>query len=509
MAGKKPSKSAREKAKKRVRRRWNKNENLRGTGLTRDKRTGILHWRRVDPETGKRPPPRSTGTHVLRYALQKAREWDDEFERKKAGIKVYNDWTKPLRPQVDEWTEARRGEPEEQRPGEPWLAQERSAVLRALEELELRTAADLTHLGRLDAKLKSLGLPESKMRRRYQEPLMRFSAWLAGNHRHLERDPLASWEPITYARVEKHRCLDPHPVARALIASDWLDEIHGRDHRLRPAFTVLLVTMPRVSALTTRDAGDYLRNERRIYYGVGRKKKLRGQGKLDDSTAEELEAYLGDRVRGPLLLSPRERRIAPGRLLHWWKEAFGLGVLLKLWPEGEPWCVETAHLVNQVLLTGHAPVGRGGNPNVVHAETKREIREHERLILRKAEALREAWTEAMERVTVHSFRHTHETWALAAGVDQVLINLQGGWKVSRTREDFDVKRIRASMTGLERYADSRSKVLDCRKSAVAVRAMLDQALQEVEEELRRGDILPASAEEAAGTNESHGAQRRA
>jgi len=74
-------------------------------------------------------------------------------------------------------------------------------------------------------------------------------------------------------------------------------------------------------------------------------------------------------------------------------------------------------------------------------------------------------------VTLHSFRHTHQTWALASEVPQHLINLQGGWAVSRSAESWDVKRVRESMTGQRRYLDAGSDLLDSTPSAVAVREL--------------------------------------
>ena len=41
----------------------------------------------------------------------------------------------------------------------------------------------------------------------------------------------------------------------------------------------------------------------------------------------------------------------------------------------------------------------------------------------------------------------------------------------------------ASTTGLSRYLDAKSKLLDARKSAVAVRRLLDEAQERVDREL--------------------------
>src|SRR5438445_309767 len=67
------------------------------------------------------------------------------------------------------------------------------------------------------------------LRAGFQKPLKQFSKWLAGNNRYLDRDPLASWEPIDTSREETRprRALLPEEIARALNAADWLDTIYN------------------------------------------------------------------------------------------------------------------------------------------------------------------------------------------------------------------------------------------------------------------------------------------
>ena len=65
-----------------------------------------------------------------------------------------------------------------------------------------------------------------------------------------------------------------------------------------------------------RDVAHYLREERRIDYGAEVGKKLRGQGKLDATTATALEAALGERTEGPLVLGPRGGRLDKRNLLR-------------------------------------------------------------------------------------------------------------------------------------------------------------------------------------------------
>ncbi|HBP20374.1 MAG TPA: hypothetical protein DEA08_21605, partial [Planctomycetes bacterium] len=92
-----------------------------------------------------------------------------------------------------------------------------------MKALRLDRAADLTDVGKIDMKLKALGKPDATLRRRYQDPLKQFSAWLAENGRYLERDPLLVWKTISYEAEDKHRAFGPDEFARAMTAADWLD----------------------------------------------------------------------------------------------------------------------------------------------------------------------------------------------------------------------------------------------------------------------------------------------
>lgn len=464
-------------AAKRRRKPGRREKSLDGTNLYRDTRTGKLWWRRTCPLTKKRLK-KPTGTSNLEYALKKAAQFDDELEKRAAGIKVYDEWVRPLKPLVEEWFADQRSM--DPAPQERWLVQKERIVWQALIDLKLTTAADLTDVGKIDRTLKALKKPHATLRRRYQDPLRQFSAWLAENGRYLERDPLANWKPITYQADSIHRAFAPEEVARALIATDWLDVIHHRRNPLRIVFEVLLVTAPRAEALTTRDLSNYLPEERRIDYGAGVGKKLRGQGKLDKRTEGLLVEYLGERKEGPLFYSPRGGRIEKRNLLRWWREAFGLGVVWEHWPAREQWSVDVAHFVNQALLSknGQARIPRHGNPDLVSVQTRRTRRALGQRVQQLADGMREAWEECMENVTLHSFRHTHQTWARAAGVDQVLVNLQVGWKAS-AGDSFDTLRMAASSTGLKRYLDARSRLLDARRSAEAVRELLDEGFQAI------------------------------
>lgn len=78
----------------------------------------------------------------------------------------------------------------------------------------------------------------------------------------------------------------------------------------------------------------------------------------------------------------------------------------------------------------------------------------------------------------------------------MLVNLQAGWKASAQSSEFETARVAASTTGLKRYLDARSNLLDARRSAEAVRGFLDGALNELNSPCARKHRLPPRSSEA-------------
>lgn len=429
--------------------------------------SGIWHWRRVDPKTGRRVI-KSTGTRRMELAIRKAAEFDDKWEKAAAGMPNF-DWARvELRPLVDDWIADQDTVTEHTR------KIRRRHLTRAFSDLKLKVVADLSDLASLDRRLRALDCTPALRHKAYQVPLKQFSRWLAENNRFTERDLLATWKklPVPKSGEAARRAMLPEEFARALVAADQLDEFHRRKHPSRPVLMALLVTAPRATALAERDV-EHLREER-IDYGEGIGNKRNGWGALDAVTAAELRAYVGDRKEGPLFLTPVGNRFDRLRLLDLWKEIFGLGVMGELLPDVD---LESRILTNRALIHGRVKVSKGGSR--LRKETRKALRTKEREIATLVERVRAEWTRRVDGVDVHAFRKTHQTWAEAQGVPAVLIDKQLGHAVAGGAQLDVFRAVRAmgaSRVGRKHYLDLGSKLLDPTPSAEAVRGLVDEAV---------------------------------
>lgn len=445
----------------------------RGSGLHWHVARGVWYWRRVDRQTGKRLD-RNTGQHRLDLAMRVAARFEDELREKQAGVKNLDHWRLELEPLIPRWLESQDNL-------KKTLDQKDRELRRALEALKLRVAADLTDVAEIDARLRRLerveGVSRVSLRRQYQEPLKAFARWLSGNGRHLPHNPLAAWESLPVPRSGKgRRAALPDEVARAFLALDLLDRVHRRLHPQRTVFLALLIAGPRAGALTSRDVRDLDLEHGLIDFGEDVGNKRRGAGALDQGTVEELRTYVGGRKSGPLFLSAHGERYQEERLLDVWREAFSLGVVAALWPADAPADFELALVVSRSLLAGKLRVSKGGNPRHVKADTLQARAELGERVERLCTRLRMDWSERMTGVVVHALRHTHQTWAEAAGVPPALIDRQLGHAGTESRRSLEVLRaVAGSRTGRASYLDMASPLLDPRRSAEAVRQLLDEA----------------------------------
>jgi integrase len=118
------------------------------------------------------------------------------------------------------------------------------------------------------------------------------------------------------------------------------------------------------------------------------------------------------------------------------------------------------------------------------------------LVRRIADAVRPAWEERMRGVDQHCLRMTHRTWALSAGVPEILIDRQLG----HTSPAGDAALNAAwSAVGRAHYTDMNFLSLDARRSADAVRGMLDRAEADLQEVVGRNETALGMPQERTRT----------
>lgn len=452
-----------------------------GDNLVWEPRLGRWAWRKVHPET-KRRLWRDTGQVRRDLARRVAIRFEDELREELAGLPAAGSWRQELLPLVPQWIAAQ----EIRADSKPQL---RAQVERALQDLKLRRAADLRNVAGLDGRLRALertrGLPRVRLRRAYQDPLRRFTKWLAGNQRHLPEDPLACWEPIpARGRGETsraRRALGPEEVARAFLALAATDA--RRFAPARPLFLAVLVTGARIESLLERDVEHLDVTAGRIQLGSGQGKKRRGQAALDAATLAELRAAVGDRTAGPLFLSPLGGRWSRWTALDVWRSALSLSFVDALWPEHEPFDLELAVLAERSLRRGRVHASKGGAPRRWRLETVKQVARREAQVQALVDELRDGWAARMEGCDIHALRGTHRTWAAAAEVPAAVIDAQLG-HAPGGGEEAGLAPVRAllagSVTGRRHYLDPRSEVWQPARSAEAVRNLLDAGLARVQ-----------------------------
>src|SRR5262249_43542620 len=142
-------------------------------------------------------------------------------------------------------------------------------------------------------------------------------------------------------------------------------------------------------------------------------------------------------------------------------------------------------------------VGQGGNPKLLKLATLQERALRQAEVASVMNAIRGPWRERMSGVDVHAFRKTHETWAQAQGVHPILIDKQLGHSTPGGGAALEAARslVLASPTARKHYLDMTNSLLNARRSAEAVRALLDQATATLEE---------SRAASASGHRMAHG-----
>lgn len=157
------------------------------------------------------------------------------------------------------------------------------------------------------------------------------------------------------------------------------------------------------------------------------------------------------------------------------------------WPADQPRDLRLVYLVNMALMTGRVRVAMGGQANGDRSPgaTKRAKRDEiAELVGKIAGETREGWEKQMHGVDQHCLRMTHRTWALVAGVPEILIDRQLG-HTSPTGEA--ALKAAWSAVGRQYYTDMGFLTGDAKRSAQAVRQILDRATAEFQEIANRGE----------------------
>ena len=455
---------------------------LRGTNLSRDPRTGIYVWRRKHKLTGRRFR-RSTGTRILRMALVWAHRYEEEYQRELAGLSNFGDYRRPLSAFVEPFLASLSC-------SERRVKRLRAYLLRAFRMLRLKVLADLEDFMKIERRLPGLsrseGFSRTTLVRTFQDPLKQFSRYLSGR-REVHEDHLAAWPRLKREpQVRRRRALLPDEMARILAASDCLDAMWDRRYPMRPVWTALLVTAPRISALAALDVEDIDREGGRLLL-KGNDIKRAGAANLDEKTSAEVLAHVGDRSYGPLFLSPEGKRIDTRRSLRRWKATVSLAMVDLEWPEAEPRDPRLVYLVHLALTTGRARVAMGGPLTGVNApgpDKRAARRAKAERVSAIADGIRPRWQERVLGVDQHCLRMTHRTWVLAAGVPEILIDRQLGHSSPAGEAALHAV---WSLVGRKHYTDMSFLTFDARRSAEAARGMLDRAEAHFQEAVDRGE----------------------
>jgi len=466
---------------------------LKGTGLTIDPRTGIYLWKKKRPHTSKKIT-RSTGTRLIDVALARRQEFEEEFQRELAGLSKYRGYARPIRSFLHSFLDAIHG------------AQGRKEALqfqleRAFRLLRLETLADMEDFISIEKKLLRLEVGdgdtpdnESTFRRTtlvrgFQAPLKQFSRWLA-SRREVLADHLGPWCLLKTDRNaqpgKSRRALAPEEMVRALAAVDCLDGIFRRANPLRQFYEAMLIAAPRVSALAALDVTDIDHDMRQLAF-EGRGNKRAGAGMLDSTTYADVVAYAGRREDGPLFLSANGERIDPVNSLKDWQEAVLLAAVDLEWPEDESRDLMMEFYVGKAIKTKGIRVDRGGPRTGRNAPGPAKLMERRRraeIARRISTRIRSAVVERTHGVDQHCLRMTHRTWALMSSVPEILIDRQLG----HTSPGGEAALKAAwSLVGRSHYTDMNMLAGDARRSAEAVRKVLDRAEAELQEATARGD----------------------
>ncbi|MHC5057739.1 MAG: hypothetical protein ACYTKD_23965 [Planctomycetota bacterium] len=173
------------------------------------------------------------------------------------------------------------------------------------------------------------------------------------------------------------------------------------------------------------------------------------------------------------------------------------------WPEDEERDLRLLYLVHHALHAGRVVAAMGGplsGPNAPGQEKRSARKKRAQRVKALAAAIRPAWEERMRGdghvIDQHCLRMTHRTWALAAGVPEILIDRQLGHSSPAGEAAL---RAAWSAVGRSRYTDMGFLTADARRSAEAVRGVLARAEDELRDNSQRGETALLRPEQTLST----------
>ncbi len=176
-----------------------------------------------------------------------------------------------------------------------------------------------------------------------------------------------------------------------------------------------------------------------------------------------------------------------------WRAAVSLAAVDLEWPDAQPRDLVLEYLVHLSLTSGKVKIALGGpltGKNRPGPEKLAERKFKAVLVAGIAEEIRDRWQERMQGVDQHALRMTHQSWALLAGVPDILIDRQLGHTTPGGEAALHAA---WSLVGRRHYTDLNFLGMDAKRSADAVRGMLDRAEAEFKEIAARGETAFGSA----------------
>ncbi|MCZ7645907.1 MAG: hypothetical protein M5U26_11585 [Planctomycetota bacterium] len=359
-----------------------------------------------------------------RVADQAFRDFLEDLENQRLGLRARTDWSLPFTKLVDRFiAEAPIS-----------TADRREDLKRVLMQnhLKLGTIMDLRDPDKLTNKagrLVASGAISSHFGRfSLQASLKQLTRWATGKGI-LPFNPLLGWRPLSWDGHEKEcRAFRPEEFRAVMDASAELDGLLARRFPSPIVFRTILVSGNRPSAVLRAKVKDL--REGRIILPPGKGKKRNGRAQLTEEFCQELHGYL--KLRGdspsltdPLLVSHRGCEIERNNLASDFKRAIYLAAVKACWPaEVEvPAGIEPA-AVADLLYLGKSRGFDGAPPKDPRKIAIR--REMTQALKTLAESMRNQVDLWVSGLTLYSLRATHRTWARCLRVPVEAINLQMG-----------------------------------------------------------------------------------